>query len=40
MRYDKQWNQYRIKLNEPDLVAHRELLNELLQLAYNRRKKG
>lgn len=35
--YDKTWNQYRLKLSEPDLVSHAELLKELLLQAHHLR---
>ena len=39
LEYDKQWKQYRIKLKESDITAQRELLSNLLNKAYNLRKK-
>ena len=40
LAYDKQWNEYRLKLREPDLVTHSELLKELLIQAFELRRAG
>ncbi len=37
LEYSKQWNRYRIHLTKADLVERRQLLTELLKLAYDLR---
>ena len=34
--YDKQWNQYRLRLNVTDILKHRDLLLKLIDKAYKR----
>ncbi|MEJ5352724.1 MAG: hypothetical protein WHS65_14165 [Melioribacteraceae bacterium] len=36
LSYDKQWNQYRLRLNENDIKKNKELLIKLIEKAYKR----
>lgn len=36
LSYDKQWNQYRLRLNESDIIKYKDLLLKLIGKAYRR----
>lgn len=40
IQYDPKWERYHLRINKSDIVSHRDLLSELLKIAYGNRRYG